>query len=483
MLTEALLLALAGCLLGVGLAALVIRVAVASLPSMLSSLGLTASVNGRVLLWSAALALLSGLVVGLGPALQASRTDPHALLRDARASASRGTRRLRQGLVLAEVALSVVLLAGAGLLLRSYGRIMQVDPGFDTRNLLTMRITLPREKYEGVAIHTFFKSVIERTAAIPGVRAASVASQFPPMGTFDLQFSLEGSEASGTTLPKANITIVSPSHFETLGVPITAGRAFGPSDRASAPRVAIVNRAFAERFLAGRSPIGRRLLLGDAGDAERPSAEIVGVVANTRNRGLTSPVEPEIFVGVEQQTLWNQLFLLVRGDVPAETLLSAVRREIAAIDPEQPVYAIGTLEEAIGTTIFQQRLSAILLAVFAAIALTLAGLGIYGVMSYTVVARTQEIGVRMAIGAARRDVVRLVMGQVARLSIAGLALGLVAAAALAPMLRRVLFAVEPHDPGTLVAVAVTLGLVAALAGWLPARRASRVDPLIALRME
>jgi putative ABC transport system permease protein len=481
---EVLLLALAGAAVGLLLAHASLGALTSLVPAQIESLGLSASLSARVLAWTAVFTIGSALLVALLPVLQSTRTDPHQVLQtEARGTtASRGPRRMRDALIVVEIALSVMLLAGAGLLVRSFVKLRQVDPGIDTRDVLTMRITLPREKYSGAAGNMFFQQLIDRLADTPGIRVASVASQFPPSGPFTSQFRLEGADTAGVTLPTAMTTVASASHFATLGLPVVAGRGFTKQDRAAAPGVVVVNRAFATRFLPGRDPIGQRLRVGSP-DRPSPPLEIVGVTADARNQGVTRPAAPEIFVPLHQQTINNQLFLLARTEGDATAMLDPVRRQIAAIDPEQPVYAIQTLEDAFAAVSFQQRLSMILLGVFAAVAGSLAAIGIYGVMSYAVSARTQEIGVRIAVGAERRQVLWLVLGQALRLTSIGLAIGIAAVIAGGGAMRGVLFDVRPRDPITIAGVTIVLGSVAVLAGWLPAWRASRIDPVEALRNE
>jgi putative ABC transport system permease protein len=435
-----------------------------------------------VLGWSAALTLISALLAGLLPLLHATRADVRdTLASDSRSATSRkGAERARQGLILGEIVLAVVLLAGAGLLIRSLLAIQRIDPGFDARGVLTLRLTLP-PAYRDEATTLFFRDLIDRVAALPGVRAAGAASQLPPMGAFETQFQLEGVDATGQTLPSADITVASREYLVSLGAPLMVGRGFSAMDGPETLPVAVVNQAFVSRYLADRS-LGRRIALGGS-DADRRWIEVIGVVADVRNRGLTAPPKPEIFVPMEQQAVWNQLFLLIRADGDPRALLPLVRREVAALDPAQPVYAVQTLEEALAEKVFPQRAAMTLLSIFAAMAVALAAVGIYGLTSYAVDARTREFGIRMAVGADAGAVVRMVLGQVLRVVIAGALFGLGLAAVLARAASALLFEVAPGDPFTLVAVALSFGIGAAVAGFLPARRASRISPSVALRHE
>jgi putative ABC transport system permease protein len=480
--TESLLLSFAGAAGGLLVAGAALRGAGALIPAQFQMLGLEARLSARVLWWSAGVALACGLLASLLPALQATRTDPHDSLKaDARGGGNRGGR-LRQLLVVAEIALSVVLLLGAGLLIRSMWNIQRVDPGFRSDGVLTMRLTLPRERYEGEAAGAFFDSLIERLKAVPGVRSASAASQFPPMSGFNTQFTLEQSARAGATLPTAVITVASPGHFETLDAPMQSGRAFNDSDRLNTVPVAIVNAAFAARYLSGLDPIGQRIQLGSP-DRPRPATTIVGVVSDYRNAGATQPARPEIFIPVRQQTDWNQLFVLVRSEGAAGAILPAVRQTVLSLDAEQPIYAIQTLDEALAMSSFQQRASAIVLGLFALLALVLAAMGIYGVMSYSVGARTQEMGVRFALGAQRGSVLWLVIRQVLVLAAVGLTIGVVLLFFAGRALEQLLFGITALDPLTIVLVTVALGAVALVAAWVPASRASRIDPITALRYE
>jgi putative ABC transport system permease protein len=485
LLTESFLLAIAGTAVGLVIAYFGLRSAGALVPAQLQMMGAEAGLNGRVLMWSVGLATIAGLLVGLLPALQATRTDPHETLKsDGRAGAGRTGVRVRQGLIVAEIAMSVVLLLAAGLLVRSFLNIQRAEPGFDARGVLTMRLTLPQDRYQsGEAITAFFEELTRRVEAVPGVRAAAMASQFPPQGPFSSQVEIEGSSGDGQMLRTANTTVASRDLFTTLGVPVLRGRSFTPEDRPGSARRVVVNEAFANRYLAGREPVGARVRLAGRG-GPGPWAEIIGVVGDARNAGMSAPVRPEVFISMETgRDAWNQLFLLVRSEVPWTSMLPSIRAAVASIDPEQPVYAIQTLEEALALSSFQTRASTLLLGIFAVVALVLAAVGIYGVMSYSVTARTQEMGVRLAVGAQRRDVMWLVVGQVLRLSLLGLVIGVGLLLLAGKAVSKLLYGVAPTDPVTIAAVTAILGTVALIAAWVPAWRASRVDPIEALRYE
>jgi putative ABC transport system permease protein len=314
-----------------------------------------------------------------------------------------------------------------------------------------MRLTLPYERYDSdEAITSFFERLVDGTRSIPGVRVAAVASQFPPQEFSSTQIEVDGAPATGTTIPTTNVTIVSRDYFRTLGIPLVAGRVFDERDRPGAPRVVVVNQAFAARYLPDRSPLGARARPVSR-NGQGPWAEIVGVVRSTRNQGLALPPQPEVFIPMERgRDAWNQLFLL---------------------------------EEAIALSTFQQRLATRVLGVFAAIALVLAAIGVYGVMSYSVTARTQEMGVRLAIGAQRREVLWLVLRQVLWLSAIGVGLGLGLVLASGRVLGDLLYGVRPHDPLTIGVGCAVLCAVAFAAAWVPALRASRIDPIEALRYE
>ncbi|MEQ9398443.1 MAG: ADOP family duplicated permease [Longimicrobiales bacterium] len=486
LLTESVVLAALGGLLGVGLAWL----GVAGLDRLVTNLGLpvsgTLSMNGPVLAFTAAVAVLAGVLFGLAPAFQASRTDIAATLQsEGKASTSGINRqRLQRTLVAVEVALAFVLLAGGGLLVNSFVRLNAVAPGFAHENVLTMRLTLPREQYEGQAVPAFFEELTQRLEAVPGVRSAGAGTQFPPVAFAFRELWFEGTDDSpDATLPVALTTVVTPGYFEALGIPIRRGRSFGDADRAGAPLVGVINEVAAERFMPGEDPIGRRLKLGGP-DAEAPAFEIVGVVGSTRNRGLDQEPFPEVFAVHDQiGGSQNQLFLVLRTDVDPRSVLPAVRDAVREMDADQPVYAIATVAEAFAQASTTRRVTTLLLSCLGVFALLLAAVGIYSVVSYTVSDRTQEIGVRVALGADAGRVRRLVVRQALLPVVVGAGVGVGLAVPLGMGLRQLLFEVSGTDPLTLGATAVLLVGVAAAASWVPAWRASRLDPVEALRQE
>lgn len=487
LLLETFVVSLAGVVVGVALAWIGLSAARALIPETIRSFGFDVAMTGRVAGYTIVLAGLAGLAIGLGPALRASVAQPETVLRDTATSLSRPRRslRVRNGLIVVEVALATMLLAGAGLLVRSYAQLQAIDPGFARERVLTMRLTLPREKYTGEGVLAFFDDLVRRVRALPGVEASAAATQFPPLVTFTSRVRLEGAPSVGDgELPSSTFTLATPGFFEALGLRLRAGRLFGDHDGAAAPRVAVVNEAFVRRHLALRPPVGARVALSDENE-ERPEwAEIVGIVGDVRSRGLTAPPAPEIYLPVAQTSgAWNQLFLVVRTTGDSRAMLGAIRGEVRRIDPDQPVYAIRSIEEVFADARLQSRVSTTLMGWFAMLALTIAAVGLYGVLSHAVAARTREIGIRMALGADRARVIRRVVGHAFGLVVLGTVLGVSGVLASAPLMSRVLQEVTPRDPLTLAVTSAVLALVGTLAALAPAWRASRVDPVVALRTE
>jgi putative ABC transport system permease protein len=485
LLTESVALALVGGAVGVAIGYVGVRALGATLTSLPIPLPGDLALNVRVLLVAAGASVLAGIAFGTVPALHASRLNVQRMLQTESLGATAHAARLRlqRMFVGVEVALALMLLVGGGLLVHSFVRMQAVDRGLDASNVLTMRLTLAWERYDNDAIQAFFQRLEEQVAAIPGVTDATVATQFPPGVFLRQRFFIEGSAPqSDDMLPTAYTTIVSPGYFTTLGVRTVAGRTFDDTDVTGGRLVAVVNEAAARRYFGDGSPIGRRLRLGGAG-SDDPWFEVVGVVGDTRNRGLDAAPEPELFASTRQVPGGNQFFLLARTSVPPLSILAGVREQVRAIDPEQPVYAIRTLDRAFADIAAARRVSTFMLTLFALFALALAGLGIYGVVAYAVSQRTREIGLRIALGAEHAAVRRLVVRQALVPVAIGAVVGLAGAIAGARLLSSLLFDIGPTDPATLAAVVALLVGIAWLASWLPARRAARLSPMNALRYE
>jgi len=487
LLTESVLLAIIGGLAGLGLAYALLGPTSSLFPEQLRSAGIAATINGRVLLYTLGASIGAGLLFGVAPALQGWRGGSREWLTGegaaGRLTTSAAGRRMHNAFVVAEIALSLMLLVGAGVLLRSFARLQRVDPGFDTRNVLTMRLSLPREQYKNDAVGVFFEEVSRRLAAEPGVRAAGAITQFPPGNVFTARIGIESQTQNSDQLPTVDVTNVAGDYFATLGLTLKAGRFLATTDDDKAPLAAVINEAAARRFFSGGSALGRRIALGEGSPPRW--VEIVGVVGDVRNHGLTESPAPEVFVPVRQQVAgWNnQLFLTIRTKSDPLAMLPAVRRVIATLDPQQPVYLIRTLDDAFGEAVAQRRAAMLLITIFAGVALLLAAIGIYGLMSYMVNERTHEIGIRMALGAAGGDVLSLVVRQTIRLVVIGAAVGLAGAVAMGRALTSLVFQMKPSDPTTLAGVTILLTAVAVAATIVPAVRATRVTPLVALRRE
>ena len=487
LLVESLLLAVLGGAAGVLLAKWGVALLVAAVPPQqlmampyLRGLGL----DWRVLGFACAVTLLTGLVFGVAPALRASKPDLRESLQEgARGTTGGADRRLRELLVVSETALALVLLVGAGLTAKSLVRLLQVNPGFDPANVLMFHLALPAEKYgAGDKASAFYQQLFARLETMPGVEAAGAVSRFPLAGGNTGTLTVEGRPAAAPREQmEVNLRTVSRGYFRAMGLPLVRGRAFAETDRAGAPRVALVNQTLAAKFFAGGDAVGQRIKFPFTG--EEP-LEIVGVVGDEKVVELDAATTPVVYFPYLQSPD-SALGVVVRTSSDPLALADVVRREVRALEPELVVSQVATMEQYISArpAIFMRRYPALLMGVFAAVALALALVGIYGVVSYSVSQRTHEIAVRMALGAGRAQIFRNVIGRGLALVLAGVAAGIVGSLALTRLLAGVLYGVSATDPATFALVAVALVAVACAACYLPARRATRVDPMDALRYE
>jgi putative ABC transport system permease protein len=485
LLTESLLLVLMGGVLGtlgamVGID-LLVKLAPQGIPR-LEHVG----IDARVLGWTALVSLLTGVACGLTPAWQSARLK----LNDALKEGGRGTtegagqRRWRSSLVVVELALAVMLLIGAGLLLKSLWRLQQVDPGVKEERVLTMFLTLVGQRYsQDQQLVDFYARLLESVQALSGVRAAALSNSLPP-GSYEYStiFHIEGRPSTPDHPPfVAYVIRTSPSYPRTFGIALRSGRQFTASDNADAPRVLLINETFQRRFFPNEDPVGKRIHVG--GGEQRDWREIVGVIGDVKYNGLADEVQPAVYQPLAQSQT-RAIFLSLKTDTADPLgLTPAVRNAIKSVDSEVPIARISTMEQRLAAARAQLRFRATLIALFAALALILACIGIYGVISYSVAQRTHEIGVRLALGAQSRDVLRLVVGQGLKLTLAGVGCGLMASLALARFMQQLLFQVKPTDPLAFAGTAILLAGVALLACYVPARRATKVDPLQALRHE
>jgi putative ABC transport system permease protein len=446
----------------------------------------------RVLVFTLVISVVTGLLFGLAPAIQISKANLNEALKEGGRSGGAGAHRnyVRSLLVVAEVAISLLLLIGAGLLMKSFFNLQQADIGFNPANVLTMRLSLPDARYkENAQVEQFFRTLLQRVSALPGVQYAALTRGLPMNGGIESGVTVEGHEVTDRkdTVVAVNLS-VSPDYFRTMEIPLVKGRYFTEQDRTETQPVAIIDEMMEARFFPAGDCLGKRIKMGGP-DSPFPWMQIVGVVKHVRHYGPDEEGRVELYrpyfqlpnAAGAQYSRTMVLTLRVTGEPTA--LTSAVRNAVSEIDKDQPVSSVQTMTQVVATSIASQKFATWLLAVFAAAALLLAALGLYGVMAYSVTQRTHEIGIRMALGAARRDVLRLIVGQGMRLALIGLGLGLVGAFLVTRLMKSLLFGVSAADPITYGGVALLLALVALLACLIPARRATRVDPMIALRYE
>jgi putative ABC transport system permease protein len=485
LLRESVLLSLLGGTLGLLLAVWGVDLLVASIPTQVagSYYGITnIGINRSVLLFTLAISIGTGIFFGLAPALSSARLDLNEALK---ATAKTATARsgLRGAFVISQLALTLVLLIGAGLMTRSFIRLVNVKLGFNPKNVLTMRVELPRSRYQkGEQRTRFFDQLLERVKSIPGIQSAGAISQVPlsgysMMGRFAIEGQPKPEPGKGKPMP---IGIVTPDYFAAMQIPLVDGRFFDARDADKMPEVAIVNEAMARRSWPGENPIGKKV--GAGCDGEALCRTVVGVVGDIRHEGLADAAQPEIYMPHPQFALPN-LSLVLRTAGDPLSVVSAVRAEVRALDKDQPVALVQTLEEHISQSVLQPRLLMTLLSIFAGLALVLAAVGVYAMMSYSVSQRRGEIGIRIALGALKADILRLIVGQAIMLVAVSLTIGLAAALAATRLLRSLLYEVGIWDPLTFAAIVLLLSLVSLMAAWLPARRAAKISPMIALRTE
>lgn len=485
LLTESIILSALSGLLGLFFAYAGIKLLVALTPAdvpRLHEIGL----HIPVFLWTLVISLVTGVLFGLAPALQASRSDVNEALKESAGRSQGGFQRagLRNPLIVSEVAVALLLSVGAGLMIKSFIRLQQVSPGFEANNILTMNISLPRQKYrEPQQANAFFDQLAERIKSLPGVKSVGGIDPLPfSNSNVSTNFVVEGAPAVALAdRPDVGERAVTPTYFETMGIPVLKGRAFTAQDRDNTPHVIIVNEALASRYWPNQDVLGKRLGLEDD-PSKLTWREIVGVVGNVKHQGLEGEAKPELYLPY-QQFPKNFMSVVVRTSSDPVSMIPTVRSQVFAIDKDQPVFDIMTMDQRLAKSVASSRFVMILLGAFSVLALGLAALGLYGAMAYLVSQRTQEIGLRMALGASRSDVFKLVVGKGMRLAIIGTALGLVASLALTRLMGTLLFEVTPTDALTFVIVSVVLLIVALLACYIPARRATNVDPLTSLRYE
>ena len=483
LLTESVLLATLGASLGILFAIWGMNLIASRLPDGIPRLQ-EAQVDMPALVFTLAVSLVTSLLFGLAPALQASRPSLTEGLKEGDRGSSGRRQRLRSALVVGEVTLTLMLLVGAGLLIQSFRRVLEVDPGFKPQNLLTMQVSVNNP--DGQQVANFFEQLQQNVRRLPGVKSVAVSNGIPFGSTNFPAFLIEGRPETENK-PSGLRYHVSPAYFQTMGIELIKGRLFTAEDTPATPPVAIIDEVLARRFFPNENPLGHRL----KASVDAPGIEIVGIVRHAEPNSLDAqgPAPAQFYFSFNQipaerlPGYVRRINLLTRTEVEPLSLASAVRGQVAALNKDQAVFNVRTMEQTVAQSVAARRFSMLLLTVFAVVALGLASLGIYGLMSYAVAQRTREIGVRMALGAQMSDVLKLMVGQGMKLALVGVVLGLVGSVALTRLLKTLLFGVSATDPQTFIAIALLLTVVALVACWLPARRATKVDPMVALRNE
>jgi putative ABC transport system permease protein len=487
---EGLMLAGIGTLAGIALAYGTVRWLTWWAPAGIPRLA-EATVDVRVLLFAVGLTIVTAAFFSLAPALRLLGANVAGHLKDGaqNATAGAGRQRFRSALVVAEMALAVVLVLGAGLMMRSLAKLQQIDIGFDPSNVLTLRLSTPDASYDTPEkVVLFYQQLVERVRRLPGVRSAGAARLLPLAGQIgDWGLMIEGYTPPPGSHAKGDWQIATDGYVETVGERLVRGRTFRPTDTSSSQLVALVNEELARRYYAGQDPIGRRMKIG-GGNPQRPWVTIVGIVKDVRHNGMTAAIKEKFYV---PHTQWHvatsnpirSMSIVAKTTGDPMALAAAVRSEVRALDPNLPLAQVRPMTEIVATSLSEPRFTSVLFGVFAGLALLLAAIGVYGVLSYLVTLRTREIGIRVAVGAGPRDVLRLVLSRGLALSMGGIVVGLIAAIPLARLVAALLYEVSTLDPATFIAVPLVLSIVALGASSLPARRATRVDPVTALKSE
>jgi len=498
LLTESVILAAIGSSLGLVLAYLGVKIFVAFGPREIPRIA-EIGLDTRVVGFSVLMALVTGLAFGLAPAVQISKPDLHESLKEGGRGSTSGRHRLRNALVVSEMAIALVLLVGAGLMIKSFQRLLQLDLGYRTKDILTMRMEVPSTKYgeDGPKVAAFYHQLLDKIKALPGVESAGVISHLPLSGSYTSgSVAVENPEPQeglqtfrGAAYIEADRRRVSPDYFATLGITLKEGRLFTDADNETAPPVAIVDESFQRRFWPNGSAVGKRFVASFS-NGNLTWGQIVGVVSHIRHYGVDQVKQFALGQEGREQAYFpqlqrpsNQMYLAIKTTTDPLSLASTVRSQVSALDPEQPIYDVRSMDQLVDRSLAQRQLNMILFAAFSGIALILAAVGIYGVMSYSVTQRTHEIGIRMALGARQSSVLGLVVRQGMALALAGVGIGLGLALALTRLMSGLLYGVSSTDPDTFAVIAAVLTAVALAACLVPARRATKVDPMVALRYE
>jgi putative ABC transport system permease protein len=486
LLTESMLLAFLGGALGLLVGYIGVRAFLAFAPGGIPRL-VEVGVNGTVLAFTCLISLLGGILFGLAPALHSVRASLNDSLKEGTGTTvSRSGNRIRKVLVVSEFALALVLMIGAGLLIRSFLRLRDVNPGFQPDHLVTARISLPPTQYaKDPQIISFWQRLLERVHTLPGAKAAAITMSLPPNQLFiSNPFTVEGQGYDHSHgLQLAEELTISPDYFRALGVPLLQGRFFTDADRTTP--VLIINQTMARKYFPNQDPIGKRLQTGDP-DPKSPWETVIGVVGDVKYSGLDAAPSPTFYVPYTEEgwTGWSRnMSLLVSTNLDPASIISAVRQELARLDPDIPLAEVHTMNDLIDHSVGEQRFRTWLLGTFSALALVLAAIGIYAVISHMAYQRTHEIGIRMALGAGRQEILKLILGQAGFLALIGIAVGVLGALSLTRVMRTLLFSVSTTDSLSFVIMCVLLAFVALIAAYIPAIRATRVDPMVALRNE